>query len=298
MAGLVVLLVAAAGVVVAIASAGSDSPDSGSPTSEPKPADSASTGHRNAPRLGGPVATSAPGAHRAAHEAVPILMYHVIGTVKPDTPSPELWVSPADFRAEMHALAARGYHGVTLQQVWDAWHHDGLLPAKPVVVSFDDGYTGQWRDARPTLRALGWPGVLNLELQNLGDVPPWQIRQMIAAGWEIDSHTLTHPDLTTVGDDQLRHELVESRAQLRRQFGVPAAFFCYPAGRFDARVVAAVRAAGYAGATTTQLGFASPSQSPYELPRIRVNGSDGVAGLEKDLAQAATGVSAGQSQGE
>src|SRR5207247_8461721 len=132
----------------------------------------------------GPIRSSAPGAHRAPTEPVPILMYHVIGTVRPGTPFPELWVTAADFRAQMHALADHGYHGVSLQQVWDAWHHGGLLPSMPVVVSFDDGYTGQYADAMPVLRELRWPGVLNLKLGNLRDLHAYRVRQMIANGWE------------------------------------------------------------------------------------------------------------------
>jgi peptidoglycan/xylan/chitin deacetylase (PgdA/CDA1 family) len=209
-------------------------------------------------------------------------MYHVIGTARPGIPFPELWVTASDFSAEMKALAARGYHGVTLQQVWDAWHNGGLLPSKPVVVSFDDGYSGQYIDALPTLRALGWPGVLNLKLGNLRDLHADRIRGMIAAGWEIDSHTINHPELTAIGPTQLRYELERSRARLRREFGVPANFFCYPAGRYDDTVIAAVKRAGYLAATTTDYGFARPGDT-YVLGRVRVNGSDGASGLVRKL---------------
>jgi hypothetical protein len=66
--------------------------------------------------------TETTGNHPARHEPVPILMYHVIGYVKPSTPNQELWVSPSTFTATVRALARAGYHGVTLQRVWDAWH--------------------------------------------------------------------------------------------------------------------------------------------------------------------------------
>jgi peptidoglycan/xylan/chitin deacetylase (PgdA/CDA1 family) len=228
------------------------------------------------------ISAGAPGAHHAASEPVPILMYHVIGTARPGIPFPELWVTASDFSSEMKALAARGYHGVTLQQVWDAWHNGGLLPSKPVVVSFDDGYSGQYVDALPTLRALGWPAVLNLKLGNLRDLHADRIRGMIAAGWEIDSHTINHPELTAIGPEQLRYELEQSRARLRREFGVPASFFCYPAGRYDSTVIAAVKRAGYLAATTTDYGFARPGDT-YVLGRVRVNGSDGASGLVHKL---------------
>jgi peptidoglycan/xylan/chitin deacetylase (PgdA/CDA1 family) len=153
------------------------------------------------------------------------------------------------------------------------------------VISFDDGYLSHYTHALPVLKALGWPGVLNLEVDNVrpGDLTTTQVRGLIDAGWEVDSHTITHPDLRTVSDSQLRQELVGSRRYLKKRFGVPADFFCYPAGRYDARVEAAVKAAGYRAATTTQPGLASP-KAPFELSRIRVTGADGVSGLLQNLA--------------
>ncbi len=229
------------------------------------------------------IAATAPGAQLAPRESVPVLMYHVIGTPRPDTPLPELWVRPADFRAQVRTLAGRGYHAVTLQQVWDAWHRGGRLPSKPVVFSFDDGYTGQYTQALPALRAAGWPGVLNLKLGNLRDLRADRVKGMIAAGWEIDSHTIHHPDLTSVDAAALRVELEQSRARLRREFGVAANFFCYPSGRYDRAVVSAVKRAGYLAATTTDSGLARP-QDTYVLGRVRVNGSDSSSALVDKLA--------------
>jgi peptidoglycan/xylan/chitin deacetylase (PgdA/CDA1 family) len=215
---------------------------------------------------------------------VPILMYHVIAAAPADTPYPELWVPAATFRSQMRALAAAGYHGVTLQQAWNYWKRGRYLPRQPVVVSFDDGYLSQYTGALPVLRALRWPGVLNLKVGNIGNdgLPRGKVGKLVAAGWEIDAHTITHPNLTTVGPAQLRREIAGSRAELRRMFHVPVNFFCYPAGRYDASVVAAVRAAGYLAATTVNPGYASPRR-PFELARVRVDPGDGVAGLRKKL---------------
>lgn len=208
--------------------------------------------------------------------AVPILMYHLVTAPPPGVPYAELWTPKETFRSTIDLLARSGYRGVTLDQVWKAWHGGPGLPAHPIVVSFDDGYLSHFTHAKPVLRAAGWPGVLNLEGSNIGKggLTRRQVRTMIGAGWEVDSHTLTHPDLRTLDDASLARELEGSRALLRREFGVPAAFLCYPAGRFDARVVAAARAAGYRAATTVDPGTASPSDDPFALPRIRVNGTD------------------------
>ena len=107
-------------------------------------------------------------------------------------------------------------------------------------------------------------------------------------GWEIDSHTLTHPDLTTLDDAQLRTELVGSRQRIKTLFGEAPQFFCYPAGKYDAHVEAAVRAAGYRGATTELPGAARRSDDPYALPRLRITNADTGAALVRRL-QATTG---------
>ena len=203
---------------------------------------------------------------------VPILEYHVLGAAPADAPYPELYVSRPDFRRQLDWLERHGYEAVTLDQVQEAWHRGGTLPPKPVVVSFDDGYRPQFTYALPELRRHGWAGVLNLKAEG-SDLYPSNVEAMIAAGWELASHTITHPDLTTLNAAALSREVAGSRAILRREYGVPVDNFCYPSGRYDAAVIAAVRAAGYAGATTEVPGVRRP-RTPLRAeaagdPRLR-----------------------------
>ena len=81
----------------------------------------------------------------------------------------------------------------------------------------------------------------------------------------------------------LVREVSGSRREIRRLFGVVPRFFCYPAGRYDAEAVATVEAAGFEGATTTELGLARPA-NPFTLARVRVSRGDGAAGLARKLA--------------
>ena len=210
---------------------------------------------------------------RAMGEAVPILLYHVIGDRPPGAPFPQLYVPAAVFAAQMNELAHLGDHVVTLQELYDHWH-GAPLPSKPVVVSFDDGFRNQYTRALPTLRRHGWEGTLNLILAHLHEgsygLGPREVAHMIDDGWEVDSHTLTHPNLTSLGPTQLASEVGGSRHELHALFGIPVNFFCYPGGAYNATVIAATEAAGYAGATTTNPGNATPSTGLYTLPRIHV----------------------------
>jgi peptidoglycan/xylan/chitin deacetylase (PgdA/CDA1 family) len=216
---------------------------------------------------------------------VPVLMYHVIREPYPGSPYPDLYVPRAEFAAQMSWLDRNGYEAVTLERVYHAWRGDAVLPARPVVLTFDDGARTHYTNAFPILRGHGWPGVLNLDVSNLEPswgIQPRMVRELVAAGWEIDAHSLTHPDLSGLGARALRREVAGSRTQIQHRFGVPVNFFCYPAGRYDSEVVAAVKAAGYLGATTTGPGLADLNE-PFTLARVRVDGGDGAAGLAAKL---------------
>jgi peptidoglycan/xylan/chitin deacetylase (PgdA/CDA1 family) len=226
----------------------------------------------------GPIATPAP-RHVPDARPVPILMYHVLATPGPAVPFRELYVSPSTFAAQVRALARAGYRAVTLERVFAAWHGRAKLPRRPIVLSFDDGYPPDLTVALPVLRARRWPGVLNLQVGNL---EARKVRALLAAGWEVDAHTFTHPDLTHVGPARLWHEVHGSRVSIHRTYGIPVDFFCYPDGRYDAAVLAAVRRAGYEGATTTRLGLARRSH-PYTLDRIRVPNGETPAALLAEL---------------
>jgi len=212
---------------------------------------------------------------------VPILEYHVLGAAPEGARYPELFVGRGDFRRQMDWLQGHGFEAVTLDLAQEAWYRGGTLPRKPVVISFDDGYRPQFTFALPTLRKHGWAGVLNLKAEG-SDLYRSNVEAMIAAGWELASHTIDHSDLTTLDAAGLERELSESRQILRDAYGVPVRNFCYPAGHFDAGVIAAVAAAGYEGATTEIPGNARRGQ-PYRLARYEILGSDGVAGMAARL---------------
>ena len=212
--------------------------------------------------------------------AVPILMYHELTAPRAGAAFPELYVQRAAFAAQIRRLARAGYRAVTLGRVFAAWHGRGRLPARPIVLSFDDGYPSDLTVALPILRAHRWPGVLNLQVGNL---EARKVKALLAAGWEIDAHTFTHPNLTHVDAARLWREVDGSRLSIRRTYGIPVDFFCYPAGRYDAAVLADVRRAGYEGATTTNLGLARRTH-PFTLSRIRVQAGESAAGLVAELA--------------
>lgn len=242
--------------------------------------------------------------HNGPHgsEPVPILMYHVILAPPAGAPFPGLYVTPALFAEQMHALAAAGYHAVTMNQMWNNWHHGTPLPAgKPIVVSFDNGYESQYRYALPVLRAMGWLGVENLQLSGLpvsqGGLSEHQVRGLVAAGWELDTQGWNHADLIRLSPSDLHFQVAVARERIRALYGVAADWFCYPSGHYDAAVIAAVKAAGFRGSTTVVPGWASPSEDPYRLPRLRVLADTSPASLLAEIAAIRSNAAPGLSYG-
>jgi peptidoglycan/xylan/chitin deacetylase (PgdA/CDA1 family) len=201
-------------------------------------------------------------------------MYHLVAAPPGDAQYPELYVRPAVFARQMRYLHEQGYTAVTLRQVVNAWQGRETLPRKPVVISFDDGYPSHYQTAAPIMSEYGWVGLINADWNVLEKSSRLaaQVKLLAAAGWEIGSHSLTHPDLTTLDAAALEREVAGSLSTLEKELGVEIETFCYPAGRYDDTVVAAVEAAGYSSATTTDPGLAVKSEL-FRLKRVRVNGS-------------------------
>ena len=253
---------------------------------------SSSKHHSVAKRTTTKPTTSTNAAASASRTAVPILTYYVINSPPPGSSAPADLYTPADqFASQMNALKAAGWHAVTLDQVQAYWSQGKSLGSgKPVVISFDNGYASQYTNALPVLKGLGWPAVVNLQVNGLspsqGGMSDSQIRGLLAAGWELDAEGVTHTDLTTVGTTQLQSETTTARQTLKSRYGVPVNWFCYPLGTYNDSVVAAVRSAGYVGASTIVPGWASSKEDRFRLPRLQVAANTSSSQLLSQIAAA------------
>ena len=264
---------------------------------------------RTAPGTGGsPPRRARRGAHRAARPlplhlpavlpartlSVPILMYHHVAPAPaPGDIYPGLTVTDADFAAQLAYLRAQGYHTIDLRQLFGALYTHKALPARPVVLTFDDGYLDNYTHALPILRHAKDKAEFNIITGFVGRTlgvntyMTWpQIKALAAAGMEIESHTINHPDLGILPEDKVRYELRDSRAALQRELGIPVQFFAYPDGQpfksgtaeAQALLLKLLPAYGYVGAlldgplTTSR----QDAQTPYQLERIRVSGGEGL----------------------
>jgi len=221
---------------------------------------------------------------------VPILMYHYI-RYNPDPRDVlgfNLSVTPSDFAMQMDWLAANGYHPIDFDDLRGYLLGQAVLPERPVVLTFDDGYRDLYTTAYPILRAHGFKAVSYVVSGFVGrstNVTAEQVLEMDANGIQIGVHTVSHADLTKLSGGGLWHEVYDSKVALEALLGHPVLDFCYPSGRFDDAVVRAVQAAGYLTATTTQPGVVHTAADRYVWTRVRVGGGESLEQLVADLGQ-------------
>lgn len=203
--------------------------------------------------------------------SIPVLLYHKITK---GFGMGGVWNTPRQFRMQMEHLKANGFKTVTPEKAFEDFQE------KSVVITFDDGYEGVYRYAFPILKELGFTASLFLISGYIGEWNDWdvnfgvkfrhlnwnQIHEMAQEGFSFHSHTRTHPDLTWLGESQLREELHGSKVELEEKVGTRVQYLSYPFGRYDERVKRVAREVGYAGCFTS---YPRPSsgRDPFAMRR-------------------------------
>jgi peptidoglycan/xylan/chitin deacetylase (PgdA/CDA1 family) len=210
---------------------------------------------------------------------VPILEYHYV-RVNPDPRDKlgfNLSVTPDDFNAQMDWLQANGYHPVDFGDLRAYFENQRPLPARPVVLTFDDGYDDFYTAAFPVLQAHGFKAV-SYVVPGFLDRPRYmttsQVREIDMAGMQVGAHTVHHVDLTKATPAELALEVQGSRSALDQIVGHPVLDFCYPSGKFNAAVIAATRQAGFQSATTEVPGTGHAWADRLTWSRTRVPGGE------------------------
>ena len=217
---------------------------------------------------------------------LPILMYHRVAAISPALPAVTrtLTVSPQDFAAQMEWLRAHGFHAVSQLQVYRALEEGRPLPAKPVMITFDDGYRDVLWHAAPVLHRLHMPATEYVITGRVSNGDPsfltWpQLVRLEKLGVTIGSHTVSHRDLVLMPPSDALAELRDSRRALERHLGHPVQWFAYPFGAENAAVVQLAERVGYVLAVTTKGGTSQSASQPLLLHREEVTDTAGPAGL-------------------
>lgn len=220
-------------------------------------------------------------------QLIPILLYHSIAdTVAPDY---RRWaVTPAAFAAQLAYLRQEGYHALTVTELAHCvTTAPGALPAKPVVITFDDGLADFYIGALPLLCDYGFPATLYITTGYVEGKSRWladsgegerammswaQITELPNHGIECGAHTHSHPQLDTLPRLQARREIVHSKRLLEEKLGRPVTSFAYPHGYHDKAVQAMVQEAGFTAACGVKDAISRPDDDRFGLARIIVAG--------------------------
>jgi len=206
---------------------------------------------------------------------VPILLYHRIDYSETDN---RYYVTPEKFEDQMKLLHDWEYTSITTEMLVNAITKGTKLPPRPVLITIDDGNLDNYTNAYPIMQKYGFTGVLYLVNNYVGYnkyMNKEQILEMVAAGWEVGSHSMNHFDLKTISYEQQRNEIVESRELLEKLLGVPVKTFAYPFGSRNASAYDYVHFAKYIAAMGAE-GFTADQGlgNLFSLQRSEIKGTE------------------------
>jgi peptidoglycan/xylan/chitin deacetylase (PgdA/CDA1 family) len=227
------------------------------------------------------------GIYTDGYQTVPVLCYHRFSTKKS---SDKITVSAETFERQMAYLKNYGYTVLTLKQFEAFIEYRQRPPRKSVLITIDDGWKTAQTIAYPILKKYGFPSVLFVnthnikEKQNTKSLTWEELREMKATGLiDIESHSVTHDDLTRISDEQLKRELEESKRLIKTMLGTTTNAIAYPYGMFNSKTIDVMKQVGYKYGFTVIRGGNAFFFNPYALNRSMIYNSEKMEDFIKSL---------------
>ncbi len=233
---------------------------------------------------------------RARSAKIPIIMYHDITATK----DVDWDVTPEELEKHFQALQEGGYTPITMDRMVNHLRTGSQLPEKPVLLTFDDNYVGQYKYAFPLLKKYNYPAVWSVHTRFVGTggqkpKATWeQLREMQKSGLvTVASHTVNHLNLKDLSEKEIEKEVTESKKVLEQELGISIDYFTYPEGDFTDRARDKIKKAGYKAALAMSL---DPRQerSANESEDLLVIMRFGQSRFSEAIEQASGGTSASQ----
>jgi peptidoglycan/xylan/chitin deacetylase (PgdA/CDA1 family)/GT2 family glycosyltransferase len=222
---------------------------------------------------------------------IPVLLYH--GVSDRCAPNFRRWnVTPQELAEQIAVLQERGLRGVGVTELLHEARAAGGPPAGLIGITFDDAFADVAENALPALRDAGFGATIFVPTAFVGGRAEWlahedegqraimdwaQLERALGDGFEIGAHSHRHPELDTLGREELRCEVETSAGAIERELGVRPTAFAYPHGYYDVRCRRAVRSAGFAVGCGVGHAWTSLEDDPLAHSRIIVSG-----GLQTD----------------
>ena len=233
---------------------------------------------------------------RAKAAKIPIIMYHDITAVK----DVDWDVTPEELEKHFQTLQEGGYTPITMDRMVNHLRTGAQLPEKPVLLTFDDNYIGQYKYAFPLLQKYSYPAVWSVHTKFVGTAgkkpkATWdQLREMQKSGLiTVASHTVNHLNMKNLSNAEIEREVLESKKVLEKELGIAIDYFTYPEGDFTERAKDKVKEVGYKAALSMSLDprqERSANESEDLLTIMRF----GQSRFSDAIEQASSGASANQ----
>jgi peptidoglycan/xylan/chitin deacetylase (PgdA/CDA1 family) len=225
---------------------------------------------------------------------VPILLYHSLTAQASPRYAPYA-LDPARFRDHLAYLRDAGFTALTIHQLLRAYREPAARwPARPIALTFDDGFEEMSTVALPALANVGFRATFYIVSGSVGATSWWLrregedhrplldwagIRDVAAAGHEIGAHGHSHRELDVLPLTEAAGEISRSRAELELGLGRPITTFAYPHGYSSGAVRQSVEDAGFLGACSVRHAVSHPGDDPFALARVTIRGDTSVEQL-------------------
>lgn len=208
--------------------------------------------------------------------SLPILMYHAIHEMAPEEESnANLIVDPVTFESHIQRLSEEGYYFLTPEEAYKVLS-ENVLPngnSKIIWLTFDDSLWDFYTNAYPILKKYQAKGTNNVITSTVGDNGNLTLDQMLEMkeqGMSFQSHTSTHPDLSTSDDDTQKSEMEDAKTYLDNNLSQDTMAIAYPAGRYSDTTLQLASNLNYKIGVTTNEGIANKEDGLLSLDRVRI----------------------------
>ena len=204
------------------------------------------------------------------NRGIPVLYYHSVR----ESADNEVTITPELLRTQLQYIRDEGYVTLTLSELKAYILNNSPIPAKSILITFDDGYMDNYDKAFPILKDLNMVATIFCITSNLDGsyyLSKEAITEMSNYGIDIESHTVNHPKLNEMTYNEQLAELIESKKTLESITGKKIESIAYPFGDFNDDSIKAAKDAGYTLGFTTKKGLSDRDDNPLKLDRIYIS---------------------------
>jgi peptidoglycan/xylan/chitin deacetylase (PgdA/CDA1 family) len=215
---------------------------------------------------------------------IPVLIYHSISIPTGKVPDPKLYISPHQFEDQLAKIIELGFTPVRVSDWINALDNKTILPKKPILLTFDDGYVDNYLNAYPILKKHKAKATFFVIANDISTKPGFmnwsELRELEQSGLiDVESHTLHHVHLGDVSPDTAKMELINSKQKLENELKKQILAVAYPYGSHTEKTKEIVKQSGYRLAFSTHWGHTILLQGKYDLHRYFVKQTTNIGKL-------------------